>query len=162
MAKKSSKAISAEEAQLETVLNHIRRQSVTIALPVALRKRIAARLSMPEREMYASKPAVYDVIEFSLAVLICQSLSEARVDRLLTGFVSLWLRNCSVMKRGCSEHDAYHALVELSTAEGILQLLQRHRLPAARALAVKLRANPGDPHQTATQHQREDRRPVRR
>jgi hypothetical protein len=37
------------------------------------------------------------------------------------------------MKRGCSEHDAYHALGELSTAEGILQLLQRHKLPAARA-----------------------------
>ncbi len=133
MARRSKKEISTGEAQLETVLNHVRKHSVTMPLPDALRQRITTRLSMAEEDVAHHILAVYDVVEYSLAELIWQSLSGARADRLLTGFVYLWLRYCSVTKRGCSEHEAYEALVKLYTAEEILKLLQKYRLRAAGA-----------------------------
>jgi hypothetical protein len=134
--RRSIKAKTNEEIQLLGVLDYIRDNPSSMALPSALREKIADLLSIPDAVVLSDEFFVADFVQHVLAELISRALGTKSGSRALTGFVIIQLRYFDFLYSGCSIHKVLDAFEDHHVEESVFELLCKHNQMTGRQMTI--------------------------
>jgi hypothetical protein len=134
--RRSTKAKTNAEIQLLGILDYIRDNPRPMALPSALREKIADRLSVPGVSILPDDFFLSDFIQHVLSELISRSLGTNGGSKALTGFVIIQLRYLDFVHRGCSINKALDAFDAPHVEESIFELLRKHSCLTGRQMTI--------------------------
>ncbi|RPJ51033.1 MAG: NACHT domain-containing protein [Methanobacteriota archaeon] len=134
--RRSTKAKTNEEIQLLGILEYIRDTPKPTALPLALRQKIADRLSIPDVSILPDDFFLSDFMEHALAELMSRALGTKGSSKALTGFVIIQLRYFDFLHRGCSINKALDAFEDPHVEESVFELLCMHSLMTGRKVNI--------------------------